>query len=545
MSIPQQASIFTGPLYLHKKILEEGTGPVPEQGERCIVHVVGDILLDKSQSEKHFCFSTYEHNDGNPLIIEAGADQTISGLDSALLDMHEGEKCEVVLLPWHAYGSLGNRHGFHSMGKPIPPNASLLLTIQLVYVHSKSEAETERQLRFCTREVKADYFTKRKQLGNDSFNRGLVYRAQAIYRAVLSCMEAVVDPADLYKDLHYTTTFRSCLLNLGACALKSKNYKECKFLSERVLHIFPGDLTALVRHGVALAGTGANAIHALNYTTSSSSTSVPSPSSHNASLQASRVPDLGPIPDPTSVPTLPPAVQNSINPSGLGQLCFSEPHPCESKLSRQIVDGAFSQVSLLDCREAAHAPLFTASPKSSDVLQPLKWRKAPTLALPAVGSNECPASTAASVPDRPRRDGLPGDNAAAENPANTWLSPQKLSLYAPALAAEIGVREGSVVQACREKLPCLVLAPSLETAGKGLQLCKRVLRLPPDLSSTHAQKLCPSTFRRSVAVFHYTARARVAGERGDDMCWDMSRAPHRFNFAPFVTHSRTFMHTPI
>jgi hypothetical protein len=59
-------------------------------------------------------------------------EQTIEGLDLALMQMKEGEVAKVIIGPKYGFGEHGNQHGFHGSGKPIPGNATLEFQVELL-----------------------------------------------------------------------------------------------------------------------------------------------------------------------------------------------------------------------------------------------------------------------------------------------------------------------------------------------------------------------------------------------------------------------------
>ena len=48
--------------------------------------------------------------------------------------MKEGELSRVVIAPEGGFGPMGNPHGFHGSGKPIPPNKQLILDTGLYII---------------------------------------------------------------------------------------------------------------------------------------------------------------------------------------------------------------------------------------------------------------------------------------------------------------------------------------------------------------------------------------------------------------------------
>ncbi len=59
-----------------------------------------------------------------------GAEEVVEGLDQALLKMKEGEEAEISIAPQYGFGS----EGCSSMEAPVPPDATLLYTVELLSI---------------------------------------------------------------------------------------------------------------------------------------------------------------------------------------------------------------------------------------------------------------------------------------------------------------------------------------------------------------------------------------------------------------------------
>jgi hypothetical protein len=77
-------------------------------------------------------FSTTNDMNGRPMVITVGNEQTIRGLDEALLGLYVGDHRVIRISSAAAFGHYGNTHGFHGMGKPIPPAADLYCDVFIV-----------------------------------------------------------------------------------------------------------------------------------------------------------------------------------------------------------------------------------------------------------------------------------------------------------------------------------------------------------------------------------------------------------------------------
>lgn len=98
------------------KDLTMGTGPAAHAGQLVSVHYVG-TLMDGRQ---------FDANVGSapPMAFHLGAHEMIAGFDEGVAGMKVGGKRMVVLPPALGYGANGNG--------PVPPNATLVFTIDLV-----------------------------------------------------------------------------------------------------------------------------------------------------------------------------------------------------------------------------------------------------------------------------------------------------------------------------------------------------------------------------------------------------------------------------
>uniref|UniRef100_A0A7S0LTH2 peptidylprolyl isomerase n=1 Tax=Coccolithus braarudii TaxID=221442 RepID=A0A7S0LTH2_9EUKA len=99
------------------RVVEEGYGVKPQQGQKIKAHYAG-FLLDGKKFD-----ASYDR--GSPLKFAAGVGQVIKGWDEALLDMKVGEKRLLKIPANLAYGARG-------AGGVIPPDATLVFFVELV-----------------------------------------------------------------------------------------------------------------------------------------------------------------------------------------------------------------------------------------------------------------------------------------------------------------------------------------------------------------------------------------------------------------------------
>jgi len=99
------------------RVVEEGYGVQPKQGQKIKAHYAGYLLSGKKFD------ASYDR--GSPLPFAVGVGQVIKGWDVALLDMKVGEKRLLKIPSTLAYGSRG-------AGGVIPPDATLVFYVELV-----------------------------------------------------------------------------------------------------------------------------------------------------------------------------------------------------------------------------------------------------------------------------------------------------------------------------------------------------------------------------------------------------------------------------
>jgi peptidylprolyl isomerase len=104
-------------------VLEAGTGPVAEPGDRLSVHYTGWVW-ENGEKGKEFDSSIGR---GRPFQFTMGAGQVIQGWDFGLTGMAEGSQARLIIPPEMGYGSRG-------AGGAIPPNATLCFEVELVAV---------------------------------------------------------------------------------------------------------------------------------------------------------------------------------------------------------------------------------------------------------------------------------------------------------------------------------------------------------------------------------------------------------------------------
>ena len=104
------------------KVIKEGTGAIPEQGQTVKAHYTG--WLDGFDSPKKFD-SSRDRN--RPFTFPVGAGRVIRGWDESFSTMKVGERRQIILPPRLAYGDRG-------AGGIIPPGATLYFDVELLSI---------------------------------------------------------------------------------------------------------------------------------------------------------------------------------------------------------------------------------------------------------------------------------------------------------------------------------------------------------------------------------------------------------------------------
>lgn len=100
------------------KILQDGTGTVPQKGENIKVHYSG-FLLDGTKFDSSV-------DRGRPIEFILGTGRVIKGWDQAFAQLKRGTKARILIPSELGYGPRG------AGGGTIPPNATLIFEVELV-----------------------------------------------------------------------------------------------------------------------------------------------------------------------------------------------------------------------------------------------------------------------------------------------------------------------------------------------------------------------------------------------------------------------------
>jgi peptidylprolyl isomerase len=108
---------MTTPSGLKVELLQEGKGPLPQKGQKVVVHYTGTLPDGKKFDSSR--------DRGEPFSFTLGAGQVIQGWDEGLALMNVGSRAKLTIPPALGYGARG-------AGNVIPPNAVLIFDVELL-----------------------------------------------------------------------------------------------------------------------------------------------------------------------------------------------------------------------------------------------------------------------------------------------------------------------------------------------------------------------------------------------------------------------------
>ena len=103
-----------------------GTGAAPAKGQTCVMHYTGWLWENGTKGAK-FDSSV---DRGRPFTFPLGQGRVIKGWDEGVATMSQGGKRTLLIPPELGYGARG-------AGDKIPPNSTLVFTVELVGVEKK------------------------------------------------------------------------------------------------------------------------------------------------------------------------------------------------------------------------------------------------------------------------------------------------------------------------------------------------------------------------------------------------------------------------
>jgi len=169
-----------------------------------------------------------------------GAEELLPGLEKIVESMKKGEICKAKIKPQYAYGEQGNDE------LNILPNATLEYEIELLDFTKEKQAwemETPEKFEACE---------KAKKEGNDLFVAGKVERARKKYKKALGLVDSDYSMKDDEKE-NAKKLKLPCYLNLAACLLKLKDWKEVIENCNKALEMEPNNAKGLFRRGQAFS----------------------------------------------------------------------------------------------------------------------------------------------------------------------------------------------------------------------------------------------------------------------------------------------------
>ncbi|MGB6067733.1 MAG: FKBP-type peptidyl-prolyl cis-trans isomerase [Desulfomonilaceae bacterium] len=116
-ALTEAARTLTTPSGLKIEILQEGNGPLPQNGQTVVVHYTGTL-----ENGKKFDSS---RDRGTPFSFVLGQGRVIRGWDEGIALMNVGTRARLTIPPQLGYGSAG-------AGNVIPPNATLIFDVELL-----------------------------------------------------------------------------------------------------------------------------------------------------------------------------------------------------------------------------------------------------------------------------------------------------------------------------------------------------------------------------------------------------------------------------
>ncbi len=118
-AISNEETLVTTESGLQYEDIVEGTGAMPQKGQRVTVHYTG-TLADGTKFDS-------SRDRGRPFSFTIGVGQVIKGWDEGVASMRVGGQRKLVIPPELGYGARG-------AGGVIPPNATLLFDVELLRI---------------------------------------------------------------------------------------------------------------------------------------------------------------------------------------------------------------------------------------------------------------------------------------------------------------------------------------------------------------------------------------------------------------------------
>jgi peptidylprolyl isomerase len=116
-AVSQGGREMVTPSGLKVELLQEGKGPLPQKGQKVVVHYTGTLADGKKFDSSR--------DRGEAFSFSLGMGQVIQGWDEGLTLMNVGSRAKLTIPPALGYGPRG-------AGNVIPPNAVLIFDVELL-----------------------------------------------------------------------------------------------------------------------------------------------------------------------------------------------------------------------------------------------------------------------------------------------------------------------------------------------------------------------------------------------------------------------------
>lgn len=136
----------------------------PESKFICIINLTGKYEDKVVEKAENFSF-------------QLGDMELVQGLDMAIALMDVGELSEISIVSRFAYGSIGDE------SKGIPPDATIVYTVELISVHEETDLEKKG-------------FESRKEIGNKKRSRGNYFFERQEYNFAIQLYRRALEYLD-------------------------------------------------------------------------------------------------------------------------------------------------------------------------------------------------------------------------------------------------------------------------------------------------------------------------------------------------------------
>ena len=187
---------------IKKRILKEGNGAFPKDGNEVIIDYIGkfnDDIFDHS-------------NENEPFPFTIGENKVTKGLEIAVKTMKLGENSEFIMTPEYIDDETKKNQN-------IPQNSILTYKIELKSIHYKN---TEESLENLTYEEKLQWGKLLKQNGVEKFKENDISEAKKCFLNALSFLKTMNPEKEEEKE--GVDLFLSILANICNCYNKEKDY---------------------------------------------------------------------------------------------------------------------------------------------------------------------------------------------------------------------------------------------------------------------------------------------------------------------------------